>query len=69
MHERNGKEKHTINSSIQYCPLMSAGKDIEVVCAQERCAWYMRSYKMCAAYILAHNAALDIQEKQSKKVD
>lgn len=54
-------------SSIPYCPLMSAGNTIEVVCTQERCAWYLKNYKMCSMYVLAHNAALDIQGKQGKK--
>lgn len=47
------------------CPLMSAGKDIPQVCAEESCAWYMKAYKTCSLYILAHNAALDIKNKQS----
>ena len=54
-------------TSILYCPLMSAGKDIEIVCTQERCAWYLKNYKMCSMYIMAHNAALEIAEKQKGK--
>lgn len=54
-------------TSIPFCPLMSAGNTIEVVCTQERCAWYLKNYKMCSMYVLAHNAALDIQGKQGKK--
>ena len=45
---------------------MSAGNDIQIVCSQERCAWYMKSYKTCSVYLLAHNAVLDIKEKQAK---
>lgn len=52
---------------IPYCPLMSAGRDVEIVCTQERCAWYLKNYQMCSMYIMAHNAALDISEKQTKK--
>lgn len=55
------------SKNIPYCPLMSAGKDIEVVCTQERCAWYLKNYKMCSMYVMAHNAALDISQKQSNK--
>lgn len=55
------------DNSIPYCPLMSAGNTVEVVCAQERCAWYLKNYKMCSMYVVAHNAALEIQAKQSKK--
>lgn len=55
------------DKSIPYCPLMSAGSTVEVICAQERCAWYLKNYKMCSVYILAHNAALDISQKQTNK--
>lgn len=55
------------NKNIPYCPLMSAGNSVEVVCTQESCAWYLKNYKMCAMYVMAHNAALDIQSKQAKK--
>ncbi len=55
------------NPATPYCPLMSAGNSIEVVCAEERCAWYMQNYKKCSIYILAHNAAMDIQSKQARK--
>ena len=51
---------------IPSCPLMSAGNDIAVVCIQEKCAWYMASLKMCAVYILAHNALIDVKAKQAK---
>ena len=48
---------------IPICPLMSAGSDIEIVCAQEKCAWYLKNYKTCSVYLLAHNAALDAKGK------
>lgn len=51
--------------SIPKCPVMSAGNEIPIVCEQENCAWYMKNYKTCAVYILAHNAALDIKSKQA----
>ena len=51
---------------IPICPLMSAGNDIEIVCAQEKCACYLKNYKTCSVYLLAHNAALDIKQKQSQ---
>lgn len=53
-----------MRQEIPVCPLISAGNTTEIVCAQEHCAWYMKSYKMCAIYILAHNALLDIKNKQ-----
>lgn len=50
---------------IPVCPIMSAGQDIEIVCAQEKCAWFMKSSKTCAVYVLAHKNLLDIKEKQA----
>ena len=50
---------------ILKCPIMSAGTDIIQVCIQENCAWYLKSYKTCSVYVLAHNAALDIKKKQT----
>ena len=55
------------NNQIPICPLMSAGNDIQVLCSQDKCAWYMKSYKTCSVYLLAHDAALNIKEKQAKK--
>ena len=51
---------------IPVCPLLSAGKDMNMVCIQENCAWYMKNYKTCSVYLLAHNAALDVKVKQSQ---
>ncbi|MBQ9246110.1 hypothetical protein IJ182_07580 [bacterium] len=56
-----------MSNKIPFCPLMSAGNTVSVVCAQENCAWYMKNYKTCSVYLLAHNAVLDIKEKQAKK--
>ncbi|MFH0702021.1 MAG: hypothetical protein V2B14_00580 [bacterium] len=47
------------------CPLMSAGNEIPQICVEETCAWYMKSYKTCAVYVLSHNAALEIKKKQA----
>ncbi len=55
------------SKNTPYCPLKSAGNDVEVICSQERCAWFLKPYNTCSVYILAHNAALDIQEKQRKQ--
>ncbi len=49
---------------IPFCPLMSAGSDIDKVCTQERCAWYVPNIKKCSMYMLAHNALLDVTAKQ-----
>ena len=52
---------------IPFCPLMSAGCDIEKVCTQERCAWYMTSTKKCVMYILGYNSLLEANSKQVPK--
>ena len=30
-------------------------------------AGYMKNYKVCSLYMLAHNAALEVQQKQTKR--
>jgi len=50
-------------TSIPYCPVMSAGCDIPVVCTQDRCAWYLKGAKACSIYVLAHKSALDIKQQ------
>lgn len=55
------------SNQIPMCPLMSAGNEIQVLCSQDKCAWYMKSYKTCSVYLLAHDAALNIKQKQAKK--
>ena len=52
-------------STIPFCPLLSAGSDKSMVCLQESCAWYMKNYKTCSMYLIAHNAVLDIKAKQA----
>lgn len=54
--------------AILRCPIMSNGTDGNyVVCQQEDCAWYLKNYKSCSVYILAHDAALNIKAKQQQK--
>jgi len=55
------------DKNLPFCPLMSAGNTIEIVCTQERCAWYLKNYKMCSMHVMAHKAALEIQGMQAKK--
>ncbi len=52
--------------TIPLCPLMSVGSQVEIVCMQENCAWYMKNHKLCSVFVMAHNAMLDIQGKQLK---
>jgi len=52
---------------IPFCPLMSAGSDIDKVCTQDRCAWYLSSAKKCSMYIVAFNSLLEANSKQIPK--
>ena len=52
---------------IPFCPLMSAGSDIDKVCTQDRCAWYMAPTRKCAVYILGYNSLIDANSKQIPK--
>ena len=49
---------------IPYCPLMSAGSDIDKVCTLESCAWYIPSVRKCSMYMLAQNALLETSARQ-----
>ena len=41
--------------SIPLCPLMSVGSQVEIVCMQENCAWYLKNYKICSNILLNKN--------------
>lgn len=49
---------------IPYCPLMSVGTNIDMVCTQDRCAWYVPSVKKCSIYMMAYNALLETNARQ-----
>ena len=49
---------------IPVCPLLSAGSNDNRICMQENCAWYLKNYKICSVYMMAHNSMLDVQAKQ-----
>ena len=49
---------------IPACPIMSINQPSEVLCIQDCCAWYSKSYKTCSVFLIGHNAALDIKSKQ-----
>ena len=53
-----------MSKDIPFCPLLSAGSDIDKVCTLDRCAWYVPNIKKCSMYMLAHNALLDVTAKQ-----
>ena len=54
--------------AILRCPMMSNGAENNyVLCQQEDCAWYLKNYKSCSIYVIAHDAALNIKAKQQPK--
>ncbi len=54
----------TGDKTIPLCPLMSVGSQVEIVCMQENCAWYLKNHKICSVYMIAHNSMLDVMAKQ-----
>jgi hypothetical protein len=53
-------------SELPLCPLMSVGASVDMVCTQDRCAWYVPSTKKCSVYMIAYNALLEASAKQKK---
>lgn len=53
-------------NELQVCPLMSVGAQTDMVCVQERCAWYIASTKKCSMYVMGYNALLEAGAKQAK---
>ena len=51
-------------NDLPFCPLMTAGSDIDKVCTLDRCAWYVPSVKKCSVYMIAYNSLLDVTAKQ-----
>lgn len=55
-----------VKKEIPFCPLLSIGAGIDMVCTQERCAWYMANVKKCSMYIMGYNAILDANSKKKR---
>lgn len=55
-----------VKKEIPFCPLLSIGTGIDMVCTQERCAWYMANVKKCSMYIMGYNAILDANSKKKR---
>ena len=54
--------------NIPFCPLMSIGANgVDMVCTQERCAWYMANVKKCSIYILGYNALIEANSKKKSQ--
>ena len=56
-----------MEKQIPICPLLSAGDDMDRVCARDRCAWYVPSIKACAMNVFVKESITNIKEKQTPK--
>ena len=54
-------------STIPKCPLIECRQRYLLFYANRKIAPGIESIETCAVYILAHNAALDIKDKQNNK--
>ena len=55
-----GKKSDTIPT----CPILSIGTgEIDMICSQTKCAWYIPNVQKCAVYLMAYNSLLDINSK------
>ncbi len=54
-------------NDIPVCPLISIGSGIDMVCSQQKCAWYLPNVQKCAMYLIAYNALLSANQKQKAK--
>ena len=48
-----------------YCPLLSIGKEVPVLCQEELCMWYVKQLKLCAITVTAYSNALNLQMPQA----
>ena len=48
-----------------YCPLLSIGKEVPVLCQEELCMWYVKQLKLCALTVTAYANALNLQMPQT----
>ena len=49
-----------------YCPLLSIGKEVPVLCQEELCMWYVKQLKLCAITVTAYSNALNLQLPQAQ---
>ncbi len=54
-------------NDIPMCPLVSIGTGIDMVCSQDRCAWYLPNVKKCSVYMIAYDSMQNINERQRAK--
>lgn len=51
-------------NDIPMCPLISINTGIDMVCSQNRCAWYLPNVKKCSVYMIAYDSMQNINERQ-----
>ena len=44
-----------------YCPLLSIGKEVPVLCQEELCMWYVKQLKLCSLTVMAYTNAINLQ--------
>ena len=49
-----------------YCPLLSIGKEVPVLCQEELCMWYVKQLKLCSLTVMAYANALNLQVPQGQ---
>ena len=52
------------DKELKICPLTSIGTGIDMVCAGNKCAWYIPSVKKCSMYLMGYNALLEVGKKR-----
>ncbi len=56
-----------VKSEIPFCPLLSISTGgIDMVCTQDKCAWYMANVKKCSMYIMGYNALIQANDKKKQ---
>lgn len=48
-----------------YCPLLSIGKELPVLCQEDLCMWYIKQLKLCSITVQAYTDAINLEVKPS----
>ena len=55
-------------NELPFCPLLSiSANGVDMVCTQDRCAWYMANVKKCSMYIMGYNALMNANDKKKQE--
>ena len=50
----------------QVCPLISQGKETPIMCLEEDCSFYLKSYKACSMYVMDRGMFSDAEVQTLK---